>query len=169
MRRFARALTLALALAVSTACGGAGDIPVAQPESIVPAAEPDAEDNAAAVPVEQPASQSEVVATAVPEPLPAAAAFTGRGPEKPILGTDKGAQGRTEFPHWAHQRAEIKCASCHHAGSGGKSCGKGADCHQATEVNAPSAKDAFHGACRPCHKKKGFSAGCDFCHVPKAA
>jgi hypothetical protein len=177
MRRSMLGSVLGFAFAASTACGGAGDAPLAQPESVAKTAAPDAGSSRPGSPVEaapasadEPAAQPEVPPAATPEPAPAETtpAYAGKGPERPVLGSDKGAQGSTEFPHWAHQRAEIKCASCHHAGSGGKSCGKGADCHQATEVNAPSAKDAFHAACRPCHKKKGFSSGCDFCHKPKA-
>jgi len=167
MRRFVLTSFLGSAFAALTACGGAGDVSVTQPGSVAETMVPDAteslQDSATAeVPAESPPAASE------PSPAAAAPAYTGKGAQKPILGNDKGAQGSTEFPHWAHQRAEVKCVSCHHAGSGGRSCGRGAECHQANEVNAPSAKDAFHAACRPCHKKKGFSAGCDFCHKPKA-
>jgi hypothetical protein len=167
MRRFALVSFLGFAPIASAACGGAGDVPVAQPEQAAAESRPDG----------GPAAQPEQTPTALPESAPAveaqpaapaAPAAPGKGPERPILGSEKGAQGPTEFPHWEHQRAEVKCAVCHHAGSGGRSCGRGADCHQATEVNAPSARDAFHAACRPCHKKKGFPTGCDFCHEPKA-
>jgi len=172
MRRFALALTLCSALATSAACGGAGEVPATRPEPIASATSPDTvgrEAEGATALAEQTAAPSEEPPTEIAAPLPAEAAFTGEGPERPILGSAKGAQGPTEFPHWAHQRAEIKCVSCHHVGSGGRSCGRGAGCHQAAEANAPSAKDAFHGACRPCHKKGGFPSGCDFCHAPKGA
>lgn len=163
MRRCVPVLFVCLALAAATACG-AGDAPVAEAPSL-PAAAPEPPPE----PIAPAAAQPEPAPPAEPAPQPAAVAEPGNGPERPILGSEKGAQGPTEFPHWAHQREGIKCVSCHHAGSGGRSCGRGADCHKAAEVNAPSAKDAFHTACRPCHKKKGFPAGCDFCHAPRAS
>ena len=175
MRRTALALFVCPAFAAATACGGGGAPAAEAAPTQVAAPADEAPIAPAAAPEQQPepngpaAAQPEPAPPAEPAPQPAAAAEPGSGPERPILGSDKGAQGPTEFPHWAHQRAAIKCASCHHAGSGGKSCGRGADCHQAAEVNAPSAKDAFHSACRPCHKRKGFPTGCDFCHAPKAS
>ena len=95
--------------------------------------------------------------------------FKGKGVDKAVLGSDKGVKGVTNFDHWKHQKLGVKCFSCHHKGSGRKSCGAGADCHKFKEVNAPRAKDAYHKACNGCHRKKGLPKGCDYCHQPKAS
>jgi hypothetical protein len=153
------------------ACGGASEpapaapaAPAADPEpQAEPEPEPEAEPEAAA----ETEAETEGESEAEGEPAPAEGAYQGKGKEKTVLGTDAGAKGVTHFDHWKHQQVGVKCGSCHHKGAGLKSCGKGADCHQFKEVNAPSAKDAYHKSCMPCHKKKGLSTGCDYCHQPK--
>jgi hypothetical protein len=150
------------------ACGGASEPAPAAPET--PAAEPEPAAEPAAAPESEPAPEPEAASAseaAAETPAPSEAAFQGKGKETAVLGSDSGAKGVTNFNHWKHQQDGAKCVQCHHKGAANKSCGKGADCHQFKEVNAPSAKDAFHKGCNPCHKKKGLSTGCDYCHQPK--
>ncbi|MFO8072192.1 MAG: cytochrome c3 family protein [Polyangia bacterium] len=93
--------------------------------------------------------------------------FVGKGVEKSAIGSNKGAKGVTHFDHWKHQRIGVKCVRCHHKGSGRRSCGAGKDCHRAREINAPTARAAYHKSCNGCHRKKGLPKGCDYCHQPK--
>ncbi len=92
--------------------------------------------------------------------------FVGKGVEKSVIGSNKGGKGVTHFDHWKHQRLGVKCVRCHHKGSGRRSCGAGRDCHRAREINAPTARAAYHKSCNGCHRKKGLPKGCDYCHQP---
>ena len=182
--RIAFSLILGCALAgLVWACGGATEQPVSEPtpppvdvepEELEDTAEVDATDAGAAAdkkPVEEPADEKPADETAsAPAPAdekPADSGFVGKGVQKGVLGTAKGKKGPTDFDHWKHQELGVKCFKCHHKGAGRKTCGKGADCHKFREVNAPSARTAYHKACIPCHKKKKLSGGCDYCHKPK--
>jgi len=173
-------LACAVIAAASFGCGGATEQPVSEPAPPAAEATEDPGDDAGpgeAAAAEAPAeaaaeapaeAAAEAPAEAAAEAPAEAAAYVGKGVERAVLGSDKGAKGVTNFEHWKHQQSGAKCLGCHHKGAGQRSCGSGADCHKATEVNAPAAKDAFHKACMPCHKKKGLATGCDYCHQPKA-
>ena len=156
------------------ACGGATEQPVSEPapppvdvepEDTGEIAETDATDGGA--PADEKPVDETTSATAPADEKPADSGFVGKGVQKGVLGTVKGRKGPTDFDHWKHQESGIKCYRCHHKGAGRKSCGKGTDCHKFKEVNAPSARAAYHKACIPCHKKKKLSGSCDYCHKPK--
>ncbi len=182
--RIAFSLILGCALAgLVWACGGATEQPVSEPtpppvdvepQDLDDTTEADATDGGAAAD-EKPADEltgekpadGTASAPAPAEEKPADSGFVGKGIHKGVLGTVKGKKGPTDFDHWKHQELGVKCYKCHHKGAGRKTCGKGADCHKFREVNAPSARTAYHTACIPCHKKKKLSGGCDYCHKPK--
>ena len=173
--RIAFSLILGCALAgLVWACGGATEQPVSEPtpppvdvepQDLDDTTEADATDGGAAAD-EKPADET-ASAPAPAEEKPADSGFVGKGIHKGVLGTVKGKKGPTDFDHWKHQELGVKCYKCHHKGAGRRTCGKGADCHKFREVNAPSARSAYHKACIPCHKKKKLSGGCDYCHKPK--
>ncbi len=182
--RIAFSLILGCALAgLVWACGGVTEQPVSEPtpppvdvepQDLDDTTEADATDGGAATdekPVEETADEKPADETAsAPAPAdekPADSGFVGKGVQKGVLGTMKGKKGPTDFDHWKHQELGVKCYKCHHKGAGRRTCGKGADCHKFREVNAPSARTAYHKACIPCHKKKKLSGGCDYCHKPK--
>ncbi len=156
------------------ACGGATEQPVSKPEPPPVDVEPedtgeivetDATDGGA--PAEEKPAEEPATAPAPADEKPADSGFVGKGIQKGVLGTVKGRKGPTDFDHWKHQELGVKCFKCHHKGAGRKTCGKGTDCHKFKEVNAPSARTAYHKACIPCHKKKKLSGSCDYCHKPK--
>ncbi len=67
--------------------------------------------------------------------------------------------GAVAFNHASHQGL-ADCAACHHTGTF-ESC---RSCHDGTK--APASKDAFHKACKDCHKKEGKGPQkCKECHV----
>lgn len=99
----------------------------------------------------------------------AAVGTPGKGPRERLLGSDGGERGPTPFDHWGHQRVGADCGSCHHPGSGGRSCTGGGACHAESGAAALPAMEAFHGACRPCHREVGVEGGCRTCHRAPAA
>ncbi|MGA2108002.1 MAG: cytochrome c3 family protein [Syntrophorhabdales bacterium] len=70
------------------------------------------------------------------------------------------------FSHATHvDKQKIECATCHHKDPAEpKAC---TTCHNTEGQNKPiSAKEAFHGNCRTCHKEQVASKCYDCHHKP---
>lgn len=91
----------------------------------------------------------------------------------------KPIKGPVPFAHQAHAD-KVACVDCHHKDQAGETPNPCSDCHEATKGDAPSMKDAFHGAdslpalqsCIGCHQRKGvrdspapmLQKPCEACH-----
>lgn len=100
----------------------------------------------------------------------AQAAGYAKKPE-PTKVTLKAKQGDVTFDHATHaakDKLNVPCKTCHH--NMDKSPDKMAcsECHKAEKGDAPSIKDAGHGACLKCHKEKKATTkaptACKDCH-----
>lgn len=177
MRRIFLSTAVILAVAGVWACGGS------EPTAKVPETVEQPDTGEAQAPQRAPveaeevdtgtAEQTEPAAEPTPEPTPEAdtAAATaepakeeykGKGPDKTVIHSKRSKKGPTNFNHWGHQQSVPKCGRCHHYGK--KSCGK-KGCHKRQEIDAPTAKAAYHGKCIPCHRKKKVASKCPDCHA----
>jgi hypothetical protein len=88
-----------------------------------------------------------------------------------INGKGKAVKGFDHAKHQGMADLKCKCNTCHHKTKAGKKPQKCSACH--TDVKkgkdgAPGFKDAFHKACKDCHKKKDKKlAKCKACHNHK--
>jgi hypothetical protein len=82
-------------------------------------------------------------------------------PKDPIV--LKAKKGDVSFSHAKHKSAS--CKKCHHKAKDGKTEISCHTCHTKKKGDAPTAKKAFHGSCKGCHKKdKKGPTGCKGCH-----
>lgn len=88
-------------------------------------------------------------------------------------------KGPVPFAHQVHAD-KVACTDCHHKEKPGESPNPCSDCHDVKAGDAPSLKDAFHGAdslpalqsCIGCHQRKGVKNSpapmqqkpCEACH-----
>lgn len=89
-------------------------------------------------------------------------------------------KGPVPFAHQAHADKGVACLDCHHKEKAGETPNPCSDCHDVKKGDAPSLKDAFHGAdslpalqsCIGCHQRKGVRGSpapmqqkpCEACH-----
>ncbi|UCG79145.1 MAG: cytochrome c3 family protein [Nitrospirota bacterium] len=78
------------------------------------------------------------------------------GPEKVVFEPTK---GKVTFFHFSHQGRISDCQKCHHNGVEEGPCRK---CHDGSKAERFMRKT--HILCRNCHKTKGLSTSCTFCH-----
>ena len=174
MRNTSASIAIALLACVWVSCGNKQQQAPAEPPPGPDTNEPGAVEPVAAesAGTEDAGSAVEDAAQAMPEPATAdapqaatdaqpEAKAAGKGP-KTIALAAKADQGPVAFPHKEHHK-KASCAKCHHElKPGGKpvSC---RDCH-GPDPKTLTAKEAFHGTCKGCHKKEGMSVECDQCH-----
>ncbi|UCG79146.1 MAG: cytochrome c3 family protein [Nitrospirota bacterium] len=86
----------------------------------------------------------------------AALVIAAGGPDKVVFEAKKGT---VRFDHTTHHDRVGECEKCHHNGVDKGPCRK---CHDGSKAERFMRKS--HIVCRNCHKTRGASSSCNFCH-----
>ncbi len=151
---------------------------MAQPEEAVqaqaaPAQESPAINCAVCHVSESPKTAEEAKLKACPRPRDAEKSAAGESPDVVIMDALSELYVPVVFPHKLHASMTdmgVGCATCHHANPEGRIL-KCSECHngpsEATNLEKPSLKGAYHRQCLNCHREWDHKTDCGICHAKR--